>query len=100
MITPYKKDIESRIIDNIRIAQASIYIAVAWFTNKRILDVLIEQITSHPQLSFQIVVDDNKTNQIYFFNRATEMSQAGIIIKKISTSVFCMTNLSSSIKNV
>jgi len=82
MATPLTKNIESRIIDQIHSAKQSIHIAVAWFTNTRIMNALIDRILVHPGLSIQIVVDDNKTNQLYFFSKATAMEQVGITIKR------------------
>src|SRR5215831_11818503 len=82
MITPYFKDIENRVLDQIQSARSSINIAVAWFTNIRIMEALIRQMQSHPSLSVEIVVDDNKINVEHFFNKEKQLAKAGIIIRR------------------
>ncbi|QJB35919.1 DUF1669 domain-containing protein [Chitinophaga oryzae] len=80
-ITPYFTNIEAQVIEQICSAQQSIYIAVAWFTNTRIMNALIQQVETHPGIAIQIVVDNNEVNQKYFVNRSHAMTNAGIIIK-------------------
>lgn len=82
MVTPYTTDLESRVIDHIGRAQSSIFLAVAWFTNRRIMTALIQQTKAFPNLVIQIVVDDNQTNKLYFFSKKDDFIQAGIEVKQ------------------
>jgi phosphatidylserine/phosphatidylglycerophosphate/cardiolipin synthase-like enzyme len=66
-IAPYTADLAARMFDQIRTACKSIYIAVAWLANTDIIEALLQQASSLPTLSIQVVVDDNETNQDYFF---------------------------------
>lgn len=53
-------DIQSRIIDEIREAKFSIWIAMAWFTNKKIFDELVKK--RNKGLDVKIIIDNNFTN--------------------------------------
>ncbi|WP_116789512.1 hypothetical protein [Flavobacterium psychrotrophum] len=64
-ITPYTAGIEKVIFDQIDAARESVYIAVAWFTNSRIKDKLIEVKPQRPALRIEILVYDN---QVMLFN--------------------------------
>lgn len=54
-------DIQNRIINEIREAKFSIWIAMAWFTNKKIFDELLKK--RNDGLDVKIIVDNNRVNQ-------------------------------------
>jgi hypothetical protein len=87
-ITPYTTDLEARVIDQIESARKSIFIAVAWLTNRDIIQALHKQAYSWPALSIQVVVDDNVTNRDYFLPWQTKLEEVGIIIQRKHTKRF------------
>ena len=54
-------DIQNRIIDEIREAKFSIWIAMAWFTNKKIFDELLKK--RNEGLDVKIIIDNNRVNK-------------------------------------
>ena len=54
-------DIQTKIIDEIRKAKFSIWIAMAWFTNKKIFDELLKK--RNEGLDVKIIIDNNSFNQ-------------------------------------
>mgnify|MGYP003617536417 FL=1 len=67
-IKPYFKGIEEKIIEIISSSNNSIYIAVAWFTSKKIKEALITKGTLNKKIDIKIIVDDNYINDKYFFD--------------------------------
>ena len=64
-ITTYFENIEEVIIADIKSAQKEILLAVAWFTNKRIFDALIERLNNDKHFTTKLVViNDNINNRI------------------------------------
>lgn len=64
-ITPYFEKIEEVLIKDLAAANKEILLAVAWFTNKRIFDVLIDKLNSNKGISIKLVViNDNINNRI------------------------------------
>lgn len=64
-ITPYFEKIEEVLIKDLAAANNEILLAVAWFTNKRIFDVLIDKLNSNKDISIKLVViNDNINNRI------------------------------------
>lgn len=80
---PYTKNIEQVILDNFEKSKKSIVIVVAWFTNKKIVERLIQLKRRNESLSIKILVDENEINQQYFFNLYFErLTEVGIEIKR------------------
>ncbi len=64
-ITPYFENIEKVLIKDLAAANKKKLMAVAWFTNKRIFDVLIDKLNSNKDISIKLVViNDNINNRI------------------------------------
>ena len=64
-ITTSFEGIEDIIIADIKSAKEEILLAVVWFTNKRIFDVLTEKMESDKKFSAKLVViNDNINNRI------------------------------------
>lgn len=78
----YFGNIESLIIDRILTAQASIYIAVAWFTSTQIKEALLRAKNKRKEIIIEVVVDDNEINKNYFLNTQSEFLNAGILIHR------------------
>jgi hypothetical protein len=78
----YYENIEHIIIENIKEAQSSIHIAVAWFTSGPIKNALLRAKRNRPDLIIEIVVDGNDVNERYFMNTGAEFITAGIVIHK------------------
>lgn len=55
------EDIQNRIIDEIREAKFLIWIAMAWFTSKKIFDILLKK--RNEGLDVKIIIDNNSINQ-------------------------------------
>jgi len=53
-------DIQNEILDEIRKAKYTIWVAMAWFTNKVLYDALVER--KKQGVNVQIVIDDNDKN--------------------------------------
>lgn len=82
MIKTYTQNIEQILIDHFEIATKSIVIVVAWFTNKKLIDKLID-LRRRKKIDIKILVDDNYTNQKYFFDLFLEnLLKVGIEIKR------------------
>ena len=85
----YLTNIEKVIIDNILKAKKSIFISVAWFTNKNIIEELIRIKRINNSIEIKILVDDNEINQKYFFDTYKSIfSEIGIIIEKLKIKKF------------
>lgn len=84
----YTKNIENKLIDYFIAANSSIQIAMAWFTNDNIKDNLILLKKRKPEISIQIVVDDNSINDKYFSNYTEKFRQANVEIKEKINSTF------------
>jgi len=80
-IVPYFFNIKEKIIENIELANTSIIIAVAWFTNKEIKQSLLTRKLANPSVKIEIVVDDNHINRDYFYDTKEEFFKTGIKIK-------------------
>lgn len=57
----YFEDIQDQIIDELENAKYTIWVAMAWFTNKKLFDVLVEK--KRQGVNVQVVIDDNDTNK-------------------------------------
>lgn len=55
------EDIQNQIIEEIRAAKYTIWIAMAWFTNKTMFDELLKK--KQEGINIQIVIDDNEKNR-------------------------------------
>lgn len=78
--TPYFRNIEEKIIEHIRSARSTIKIAMAWFTSPEIKTALRNHKFRHPEISVEVIVDNNKSNDQYFYNSLPDFKQVGIII--------------------
>lgn len=80
---PFTQNIEQVILDYFEKSKKSIVIVVAWFTNKKIVEKLIQLKERNETLSIEILVDENVINQQYFFDLYYKrLFEAGIEIKK------------------
>lgn len=78
----YTQNIEHVILDYFEKSKKSIVIVVAWFTNRKIIERLIQLKRRNKSLSINILVDKNEINQKYFFNLYSKrLIEAGIEIK-------------------
>lgn len=82
----YFDNIEKQVIDNLKGARVSISVAMAWFTNQRIADVLIEKFKEG--LDVKVVSFDDYTNAKFGVNldgiphRKVKMPTGGIMHDK------------------
>jgi len=78
--TPYVRNIEDKIIEQIQSARTSIKIAMAWFTSREIKTILRNHKFRHPDITVEIIVDDNPYNDQYFYNTLSDFTNIGIIV--------------------
>ncbi len=84
------ENIAERIITEIQKANNSIYIAVAWFTNKSIFEQLIKKAKNGCQI--QIIISNdliNENSSIDFNDLEKELEQTDVIINLTEKSVDC-----------
>ena len=63
-VKPYFEKIEDVIIEDIKASNKQLLIAVAWFTNHKIFDVLIEKLNNNDGfIAKLIVINDNINNR-------------------------------------
>lgn len=85
----YTQNIEQVILDCFEKSKKSILIVVAWFTNERIVERLIQLKRLNESLSIKILVDENDINQKYFFNLFSDrLIEAGVEIRRQKISKF------------
>jgi hypothetical protein len=77
---PYVRNIEEKIIESIKSSKLSIKIAMAWFTSREIKQALVNHKLRYPEIIIEVLVDNNKTNDDYFYNSSETFLKAGIII--------------------
>ncbi|CAM4063734.1 phospholipase D-like domain-containing protein [Gillisia hiemivivida] len=78
----FSENIENVIIDKFDSAKESIIIVVAWFTSPMIINSLID-IKRYKNIEIEILVDDNFTNEKYFFERFSAiLYKEGIKVRK------------------
>ena len=77
-ITPYFEKIEERVISDLKAAEREILLAVAWFTNKNIFDVLIEKLKGDKIVVKLVVINDNINNRINGLDFQQFISSGGI----------------------
>ena len=65
-IEAHFKEIKAQIIENIQSAKLSIWIAMAWFTDKDIANVLLKK--HWDGLNIQVIVNDDETSKKYGLN--------------------------------
>lgn len=82
------KGIEKKLIEYISSTEKSLYIAMAWFTNKDIKESILLLKKKRPEIIIEIVVDDNYINDNYFSNTEFDFKSIGIKIKKNLTGRF------------
>jgi hypothetical protein len=71
-IKSYFEDIRERIIEELVKAETSIYIAVAWFTDKKIFDVLCQRATLGIKVEIIAIKDEINTSSSIDFNELFE----------------------------
>lgn len=76
----YSTNLESTIIKHILATKKSVTITMAWFTNKDILQALVDLKRKKDKVSVRLLVDNNKINDAYFSVHKNTLVQAGIII--------------------
>lgn len=78
----FTDNIEKVILENFESAEKSILIAVAWFTNSRIISKLID-LKKFKNIDIQILTDDNDINKKYFFQLfRADLENAGIDVRE------------------
>jgi hypothetical protein len=80
IITTIVVNIEKYVIQEIRRARKSIYIAMAWLTAKKVQQALLDKKNSQPSVVIEIVVDPNAVNQQYFYNKVSALRAAGVVV--------------------
>jgi phosphatidylserine/phosphatidylglycerophosphate/cardiolipin synthase-like enzyme len=93
------EDIESQIIESIANAKYIIWIAMAWFTNRKIYSVLIDK--KKQGLNIQMVLDDNAKNHNTDFKLEDEFEVYWVKIQSRYTNImhdkFCIIDLNKVI---
>src|SRR5690554_1596617 len=82
-VKQYFSGIEEKIIEELNSANERIYIAMAWLTSRNIMYTL-QNILENKKVDIKIIVDNNLTNQKYYFGR-TEFQKLFSITKKYSS---------------
>ncbi len=78
-ILPYFENIEEIVIEDLKAAKKEILIAVAWFTNKKIFEMLIDKLKSETNIVVKLVViNDNINNRINGLDFQKFISAGGI----------------------
>lgn len=92
-------DIQNQILEEIRKAKYTIWVAVAWFTNKTLYEALVER--KKCGVNVQIVIDDNDKNTNVPFRLEDEFETYRISIlsyyKNIMHDKFCIIDLATVI---
>lgn len=90
-------DIQNQILEEIRKAKYTIWVAMAWFTNKILFDALVER--KKRGVNVQIVIDDNDRNSDAPFRLEDEFETYRISIqsyyKNIMHDKFCIIDLAT-----
>ena len=83
-------DIQKKVIDEIKGAKYTIWIAMAWFTNKDIFDELVKK--KKEGVNIQLVLDDNEQNDKLNFSAEFETYKINIssLYKNIMHDKFCI----------
>lgn len=93
------KDIQQQIINELKDAKYTIWIAMAWFTNKELFDQLVKK--KNQGLNIQVVLDDNEKNNQAPFKLEDEFETYRITIqsyyKNIMHDKFCIIDLQTVI---
>ena len=88
MAKSYFEDIEMHIIEELMKAQVSVKVAVAWFTNKRILSVL--EFKQKNGVKVEIVLNDDNTNRsVLDFNIISSLGGEVIYTKSNKSLMHC-----------
>jgi hypothetical protein len=78
-IIPYFEKIEDVVIADLKAAKKEILLAVAWFTNKKIFEVLIDKLNNDKNVVVKlIVINDNINNRINGLDFQHFISSGGI----------------------
>lgn len=92
-------DIQNQIIDEIREAKYTIWVAMAWFTNQVLFDELLKK--KRQGVNVQVVIDDNDINRKAPFTLETEFETHRVNIqsyyKNIMHDKFCVIDLTTVI---
>ena len=92
-------DIQKQIIEEIRKAKYTIWVAMAWFTNKELYDELVKK--KMQGVNVQVIIDDNEKNKNTSFRLESEFETYRIRIesyyKNIMHDKFCIIDLQTVI---
>lgn len=78
-ILTYFENIEDKVIADLKAAEKEILLAVAWFTNKKIFDVLIDKLKGNKDIVVKLVViNDNINNRINGLDFQQFISSGGV----------------------
>lgn len=93
------EDIQQQIIDELKDAKYTIWIAMAWFTNKELFDELVKK--KNQGVNIQVVLDDNERNDQAPFTLEDEFETYRITIQSYYTNImhdkFCIIDLKTVI---
>ncbi|MDD3142013.1 MAG: phospholipase D-like domain-containing protein [Lachnospiraceae bacterium] len=93
------EDIQQQIINELRDAKYTIWIAMAWFTNKELFDELVKK--KNQGVNIQVVLDDNERNSQAPFKLEDEFETYRVTIqsyyKNIMHDKFCVIDLKTAI---
>ena len=94
------EDIQQQIISELESAKYTIWIAMAWFTNKKLFDTLVKK--KRQGVNIQVIIDDNNINKNAPFQLEDEFETYRIHIQSyydnnIMHDKFCIIDLSTVI---
>lgn len=92
-IEPKFEDIQNQIISEIKNAKYTIWVAVAWFTDKKIFDELVEK--KKRGINVQIIISNDNTNILDYekYFETYRIDKFGAFGKNIMHNKFCIIDL-------
>lgn len=88
-------EIQEQIIEELNAAKYTIWIAMAWFTNEKLYNVLVEK--KKQGINIQIILDDNERNRRASFDLSREFETYWIKIESLYPNImhdkFCIIDL-------
>lgn len=95
----YFEDIQQEIIEELEKAKYTIWVAMAWFTNITLYNILLKK--KSQGVNVQIVIDDNETNRNVSFCLENEFETYRVSIKSLYKNImhdkFCIIDLQTVI---
>ncbi len=72
MVEPYFGDIRNIIIEQLKGARYDIYVAVAWFTDRQIFDLLVEKASNDLNVELTLIKDDINLGNGFDYDKFVE----------------------------